>query len=133
MKCKVEMIERLQFTVGIALLIMIFLCGCSSMNGVSFSQMSAKEKATYMLSVYNSQYADYMIVTGYTLDMNGNWEKTSFPSLTEEQKAILRNKKEIMIKVYPLIRIYNKQIQSSGGGVVSRDVEQEIMKLLNQL
>lgn len=97
----------------------------------SFEQMTHKQRSVYMLSIYNSQYADHRMQTGYTMDANGVWVKTSNPALTDEQRDILQMKKNILSNVYPLMKIYVGQV--NGGLAPSRDAEQEIMKLLNQL
>ena len=111
--------------------VMIGLTGCPSMGGKSFDQMSPKEKVIQMYSIYNSQYNDYMSMMGYIKGATGEWEQISTPSLTDEQREILRFRKKILTKVYPLIKLYDTQ--SQGGAGVSRETEAEIMRLLNQL
>lgn len=82
------------------------------------SEMTPKEKATWMMSVYNSQAEDYK-------------RMVQRPDLTNEQKAILRNKKVIAEKVWPLINTYRTYVNS--GAVPTREVEGEIIKLINDL
>lgn len=120
----------LQFTMLVIVLMTIAVCGCAT-GGKSFNEMSPKERVTYMYSVYNSQYADYMSMTGHVLDSGNNWVKTSDPELTSDQRSILKSRKEVLVKLYPLIRLYNAQAMS--GKAVSRETERQIMDLLNQL
>jgi len=82
------------------------------------SEMTPKEKATWMMSVYNSQAEDYKAMV-------------KRPDLTNEHKAILRNKKAIAKKVWPLINTYRTYINA--GAVPTREVEEEIIGLINDL
>lgn len=126
------------FGINWALLLIVLLCfglvtGCSFTGAKIFDQMSSVEKATYLYSVYNSQYDDYMIKMGYSMDERGTWVKTFSPKLTEQERKVLRDKKKILIKVRPLIKAYGSQVQSNGGAAIPRDIELKIMELLNQL
>lgn len=107
-------------------------CTISSTNvgNKTYTDMSSTEKATWMLSFYNSQYADYMIKNGYTrLDTNSEWVKTREVNLSEEEKEFLRKKKKILQEVYPLISLFSEQSQF--GGTPSRETEEKILQLLN--
>lgn len=71
-----------------------------------------------MLSIYNAQYDDYLIQAKRT-------------DLTEEEKKILRQKKEIMTEVYPAINLYAGYADS--GALPDSDLETLIVSKLNQL
>lgn len=82
------------------------------------SEMTPKEKATWMMSVYSAQAEDYK-------------RMVKRPDLTNAQKAILRNKKDVAKKVWPLINTYRTYVNS--GAVPTREVEDEIIGLINDL
>ena len=82
------------------------------------SEMTPKEKATWMMSIYSSQAEDYK-------------RMVKRPDLTNEQKAILRNKKDVAKQVWPLINTYRTYVNS--GAVPTREVEEQIFKLINDL
>lgn len=112
------------------------LVGCQGMlpaaSGVKdISQMTPKEKSTWMLGVYNSQYADHRTQTGWQLDTNGNWVKVSNPELSNDKREILQQKKDLLKRMYPLIKIYDGYIEK--GVVPSRDTEQQIIDIINRL
>ena len=80
--------------------------------------MTPKEKAVWMMDLYNGQFNDYKI-------------QAAKPDLTEEQKVILRKKKEILTEVYPLIKLYVGYADS--GVLPPADTEAVIMRLTNEL
>lgn len=82
------------------------------------SEMMPKEKATWMMSVYSSQAKDYK-------------RMVKVPNLTNEQKAILRNKKVVAQKLWPLINSYRTYVNA--GAVPTQEVEAEIIGLINDL
>jgi len=84
-----------------------------------------------MLSIYNSQYADYMTTVGYTLTADGDWIQTSEPELTEAKKEILREKKKILTKVDPLIKAYTGYVES--GVIPTQGLETTIIQNLELL
>lgn len=114
------------------LMIVVFLC-LAVMLAISFScipqagkgqgikplsEMTPKEKATWMMSVYSAQAEDYKRMV-----------KRS--DLTNAQKAILRNKKDVAKRVWPLINTYRTYVNA--GAVPTREVEDEIIGLINDL
>lgn len=112
------------------------LVGCQGMlpatsGAKDISQMTPKEKSTWMLGVYNSQYADHRTQTGWQLDTNGNWVKVSNPELSKDKREILQQKKDLLKRMYPLIKIYDGYIEK--GVVPSRDTEQQIIDIINRL
>lgn len=114
-------------------LAILFLSGCP-VNQMTkpFSQMTPKEKGLWMFDIYNAQYSDYMAVTGHSWNPIDNaWKKTSSPKLNESQRDLLKQKRKILKKVYPLMSVYNSAV--SAGGTPSPESEQAIYDLLNQL
>lgn len=106
--------------------------GCAITGAKSISDMTPKEKVTWMYGTYNSQYADYQSMTGNTWnDATKKWDKTSFPALSDDQKKALRNRKDMLTTVYPLIKAYDSMLGS--GAVPDRQAEQKIIDLLNSL
>ena len=105
----------------ILLIILAFLAGCITLNvnkPKPISEMTPKERGAWFLGVYNSQDKDYRNMVG-RLD------------LTNDQKKVLRDKKKIMTKVYPMIKTYNTYIDS--GAVPTKEVEDQIIQLINDL
>lgn len=80
--------------------------------------MEPKERVTWMLSIYNAQYEDYKTQAART-------------DLTEAQKEILREKKKVLTKVYPLIETYAEYVNV--GTVPSQELETLIVSNLETL
>lgn len=120
---------RYNISVLIAILFLFVLLACPKMQAIN--DMSSKEKAVWMLGVYNSQYSDYMITTGHNIDLNGNWVKTKEVNLSEDQKQVLREKKKVLSELYPLIMIYDGYVEK--GLVPDREMEQKIIDLINRI
>jgi hypothetical protein len=106
----------------VIILYVLFLAACvtsGQKDGLkSFSEMTHKERATWMMGIYNSQARDYKAMVART-------------DLTNEQKDILRKKKSIMTQVWPMINTYTTYINS--GAVPTKEVEDQIIKLINDL
>lgn len=117
------------------ILLLIFVLAMSfsaCVNGSKpISEMTQKERLVVILSTYNSQYSDYMRMTGYIKDADGKWIKNSSPKLSDSQKSILRQKKIILSKLYPLISLY--QSYEVSGRAVDRATEAEIFNMLDSL
>lgn len=109
------------FVAVILLLVVALLAwGCIPQNVKvkSISEMTPKEKATWMLSVYNKQFDDTMAMAQRT-------------DLTEQQKEIVRKKKKILVEVKPYIKTYTTFVDA--GGVPAQETEDKIIELLNDL
>ena len=120
------------FLFFVLLIFLISFNSCAMGTAKSISEMTPKEKTTFMLGVYNSQYADYMSQTGYSWDgEKKEYVKISTPTLSDERKEVLKKKKEILTKLYPLIKMYDSVANT--GVVPSHEVEQQIFDLLNNL
>jgi hypothetical protein len=120
------------FTLCLLALVMLALVGCigAGTNGPQ-APMTAKQKVTAAYSLYNSQYAMHMSVTGYMLNADGRWEKVRNPVLSEDQKNILRKKKKILTQMYPLLLAYDKMV--TGEMSYSAKTEAELFALVDQL
>jgi len=77
-----------------------------------------KEKAVWMMGIYNRQFDDYQSMVGR-------------PDLTDAQKQILGQKKKTLVEAKPLIAAYDGYVQQ--GSVPSPELEAQITDLLNQL
>jgi len=93
-------------------------CGTLNIGMKPFNQMTPKEKSTYFMGVYNKQYADTMAMA-------------SMPNLVEQQKKVVRAKKDILTKAWPMIQAYDAI--AVGGGTPSPAAEDAINNLINQL
>lgn len=99
----------------------LFIMSCvSTQNGgtKSLSEMNPKERATWMMGIYNSQARDYKAMVAR-------------PDLTNEQKDTLRKKKAVLSQVWPLIKTYTAYVDS--GATPTKDVEDQIITLINDL
>lgn len=111
----------------ILMAVLFVFVGCAQyLSGVSvetmaskgWSNMTPQERSIMFLHAYNSQYRDYL-------------EMADMTDLTEVQKTIMRAKKSVLKEVYPLIGVYIEVVEA--GGVVSQDLENQILKLLNSI
>ena len=104
--------------VGISLLLVMFLAGCATLGVKPWAERTPKEKALVILEAYNAEFQN-------TLSMALN------PNLTESQKQVVRQKKAILMQLYPLIQLYVGVIEA--GGIPSASDEQAILNLIDQL
>ena len=108
--------RRLQVSLVLVVAV-LFLIGCPQ-GMKSLDEMTPQEKAVWMLSVYNAQYDDYLF-------------QVDKPDLTEDDKKILREKKEILKEVYPLIELYTGYVDS--GVIPTLETETLIMQNIDRL
>lgn len=94
----------------------LLLSSCSIFKGAvkTFEDMSPKQKATWMMAVYNSEYDAYVA-------------RVEAGGLVEEDRQILRLKKQAMTVAWPLIRTYVSMIES---GVLDADAESRAYEAL---
>ncbi|MBU0907404.1 MAG: hypothetical protein KKE05_04585 [Nanoarchaeota archaeon] len=81
--------------VGVFAMVMI-LVSCAALQSIGitvkpYSDMTPKEKMIFLYKSYNKQYEDYKI-------------QVAKPNLTENEKIILRGRKDALTKIYPLIQ-----------------------------
>ena len=98
-----------------ALVVMLLVSACASMD---VKPMNAKQQATVWMDIYNFQYDD-------TMKLMTN------PNATAEQKEIGRIKKDVLTKVWPLLKIYVEIVGANG--TPSPQLTMEIIDLMNQL
>lgn len=94
--------------------------GCSIMgeNVKSYSEMSPKERATYITSIYNDQYELYL-------------REAKIDPMPEEKAKVLRQKKVLMMQLYPYIKTYNNFAEQ--GVFAPEDIEMTVMEIMNKL
>ena len=102
--------------IGIVVLLVLMLSACAFLQPQT--GLSTKQQATVWLQIYNYQYDDTM-----ALAIN--------PSITEDQKKIVREKKRILNQVWPLLKIYVAVVD--GGGTPTTADTVAITNLINQL
>lgn len=103
----------------------LFLQGCLAQD-----RTSPQKQLITIYDQYNTQYADYMVSTGFRKE-DGAWVKRFEPELSEERKEILRKKKKILTQIYPMIKVYDNLVNT--GGDIPPDLMPEIIDLLNKL
>lgn len=98
----------------------IVLLACQAMEEMArdVADMTPKQRAAWMMSTYNDQYDDYLV-------------KVAMPNLSNEEKRILRAKKETLTTVYPLMQAYD-MLQASGKPPTEESMD-EIMDLIADL
>jgi hypothetical protein len=114
------MIVRKSIYLIVVAFLLVGLASCMHKEGSlkPVSEMTPKEKATFFMSVYNSQAEDYKAMVAK-------------PNLTNEQKQVLREKKKVLTQVYPLIQSYTTYVDA--GAVPTPEVEASITNLINEL
>ena len=115
-KKETEKEKMIKKTLPIGLLLFSLGCGLWESTVKTFKEMTPRERATWMMEVYNSAYDDYLTAV------------ENEP--TDEMKAVLRQKKKIMRVVYPLIGAYSLMVDK---GLLDKEVEDEVYGLLLQL
>lgn len=111
-----KQLRRNQSKLFVALLVTVaFAVSCAA---PTLNVKTPKQQAIVWMDVYNAQYDDTMAIM-------------TSPNATESQKAVGRKKKEILVKVWPLLKIYVDTVENNG--VPSDAAGQEITELINQL
>ncbi len=77
--------------VFVVLAMVLALMACATIGVKPYSEMSPKEKVTFLFSLYNKQYEDYKV-------------QAAKPNLTELERSILVSKKKIFGHVYPILQ-----------------------------
>ena len=101
------------------LLLALFLIGCAQITGTQSPLSKQEQFIMSVKSFYISQYKDYEYMV---LDPS---------KLSEEQKIILRKKKEVLVQVKPLIDTYDAMLKAGQTPTLAQ--EQAIIILLNQI
>lgn len=102
-----------------------FAVGCATAPAVNApaktTQQIAKEKSLYFMSIYKAQYEDAAAMGA--MAQQGR--------LSLEQLRVYRIKRELLIKLKPLIEAFDAIL--AGGGIPAAGREQEINNVINQL
>lgn len=111
----------------------ISLQSCAAMGGKRMAEMTPKERATQIMSVYNDQYELYLREAKVVEAKEANID-----NLTEEEKvkleakkSAMREKKKLMKELYPYIGIYNGYAER--GEFAPIDVEMAVMSIMDKL
>ena len=94
----------------------LMLTACASLQGAK--PMTAKQQASIWIGIYNAQYDDTMSIL-------------TNPAAPAAQKDIAWKKKQILSKVWPLLKVYVSVVDNSGVPT-SQDTAQ-LVELINQL
>lgn len=101
------------------LILFLFALGaCATLGLKPYGEMTPKEKVVIFFSLYNKQYEDYKI-------------QAARVDLTDPEKQVLRQKKKILVDVYPLIQALDLSIVS--GQPWDSALENMVLNLLRQL
>jgi len=106
---------------SILILFMVFsMVGCGGLQGAvkQFSEMTPKERATFVMSAWNANYRDAVAMS-------------NMPNLTAEVAKTVRIKKQILTESKPLVDSYVRTIE--GGGTPDQATQDLIMQFLNKL
>ena len=101
----------------LAILIALVMASCATLPPVS-QQADRERQANIWMDIYNSQVNDTKAIM-------------TSPYSTEAQKAIGRQKKVILVQVWPLLIAYTDIVDQ--GGVPSDENTKAITDLINQL
>lgn len=110
--------RKISLLVVLVTVIAMCLACTANLTMKPWSEQTNKERLAWIVGIYNAQDRDYRAMAEMAI-------------LTQNQKDVLKKKKEIMLKVYPLIDAYRVTVESGGSPDVS--TEQAILNLLNQL
>jgi len=100
-------------------IIALAFIGCATLsNTAAWGDKSPKEKSLYFIQLYNQQYDDTMFMA-------------TNPNITDAQKRIVVTKKNMLTKLWPMIRTYDSI--AANGGIPSAADEQAILVLINDL
>jgi hypothetical protein len=100
------------------LLCLAFLSCTANVPLVPVDEMPPEQKSGFFMSLYNREYKDYLSAAART-------------GLTEEQKTVLREKKDLLSRVYPMIETYSDYV--AAGAMPDKATEEAIMQLLNRI
>lgn len=116
----------------IPVLVMSLCVGCAQLAGTTkpVSEMTPKEKLTYVEGIYNSQYAEYQRTAGYVL-VDDKWVLTYEPELSDAKREVMRKKKKMLTDLYPMIQTFRSYVMA--GGLPPAQQEQVLFELLDQL
>ena len=95
----------------IPILLFLFVVGCAAQQTAKeFSELTPKQRATWLMENYNVEYAAYLIAV----------EK---PVISEELNLLLQRKKTVMRSIFPMLRAYSASIKT---GVVDEELQRRV-------
>ena len=100
------------------ILVLGLVVGCAGVVK-SPDQMTSKEKATYVMSLYNNAYENYNI----------QFSAATRP-FSQEMTTYFQGYKKVMENAWPVISLYSSIAQTNG--TPSQDQEQMILKMIYQ-
>jgi polysaccharide pyruvyl transferase WcaK-like protein len=83
-----------------------------------WDERTPTEKSSYFMAIYNAQFRD-------TVAMASN------PNITNDQRQIVRAKKQILSELWPAIQAYDTVVVH--GGIPTQLSEQAILDYINRL
>ena len=101
------------------LLIIGLLAGCAGLAKTP-DQMTSKERATYVMTLYNNAYTNY----------NAQYSATPRP-FSKEMAIYFQGYKRVMESAWPIISVYASVAQTNG--TPTQEQEQAIISLIYQL
>ena len=129
---------RAGFIIGI---ILIFCIGFM-MQGCASLRLTPKQTVLWGMNVYNAQYdmyIDQVISDEYSTEEKQLLKDN--PSLlagadlkkdlTDEQKEVLKVKREILVELYPIVQLSIDYVHS--GSVPPGDLQETLVRLINKL
>jgi hypothetical protein len=109
-----------QRKVALFVLLAFIVAGCQTLNvnAKPWAQQTPKERANFMLGIYNAQYDDTMRMATDT-------------TATDAQKAIVVKKKAVLKQIRPLLTTYLVMVDA--GMRPTPEDEAALLNLINQL
>jgi hypothetical protein len=98
----------------------MLLAGCAGMNVKTPDQMTAKERGTFTLTLYNNAYSNY----------NAQFAATPKP-MSKEMTDYFRGYKQVMESAWPVISAYTAIVKVNGAPTMEQ--EQQIINIIYQL
>ena len=107
-----------RITVLYLTLMVLLATGCAMFGTQSDKPLTPKQQATMFMNIYNQQYDDTMFMA-------------KNPKATPAQKDMVAKKKELLTRIWPVLRLYVVTVDN--GGVPTPEVTQNLNGLINEL
>jgi hypothetical protein len=113
------MLRNKNFRVLLSIMLIFFISSCATLN--INKPLTQKQQATIWMDTYHSVYTDSMTVM-------------KNPNATPSQKEIALKQRDILIKVWPLLKSYTTLVDPTNpDGAIQGGNEDAIIDLMNQL
>lgn len=136
---------RKTLPIMLVIIVTLFFSGCTiTQQAQLWETANPKEKAAFLLEIYNGQYDEYIDVISYATGIPSDQvkymaknepvklkEAIDSSTLTEEAKMTLRYKKSVLMKVDAPVEEFGKLARA--GLPTSAEQERIIIELLNKL